>query len=166
MATKVFLSYNHCVDHWRAAQLRKLKCISANQPASDEDWYAITRRGDDAIRDWINRSMAGRPVTILLIGSSSRGRKWINYEIEKSYRDRKTIIGVYVHHLLDHDGGRSTKGPNPFEEFRLTNSNMRLSHILKTYDPPTREGDVTLRYIADNLDQWIEEASQARRAIA
>lgn len=69
---------------------------------------------------------------------------------------KKGVLGVYVHNLKDSVGNQSTRGKNPFED--LTASGMRMSNIVKAYDPPYFLSTQVYDYIKQNLAYWIEEA--------
>lgn len=83
MARQVFYSFHYDNDNWRASQVRNIGVIEGNRPAPDNDWETIKKGGDAAIQNWINNQLRYRSCTIVLIGSNTAGRKWINYEIEK-----------------------------------------------------------------------------------
>src|SRR5436309_4456731 len=114
MARKTFFSFHYKPDNWRASQVRNIGVVEGNAPVSDNDWESITNRGDAAIQAWIDGQLSGRSCTLILIGAATAGRKWINYEIEKSWTDNKGVVGVYVHNLKNQDGNQATKGANPF----------------------------------------------------
>jgi hypothetical protein len=84
MPRRVFYSFEYKRDNWRAAQVRNMGVIEGNVPLSDNDWETITKDGDDAIARWIADQMDGKTCTVVLIGSTTFTRKWINYEIKKS----------------------------------------------------------------------------------
>jgi hypothetical protein len=134
--------------------------IEGNRPASDNDWESIKRRGDTAIESWIDQQLIGKSCTILLIGSSTANRKWINYEIVKSWNSKKGIIGVHIHNLADRDGMQAVKGRNPFS--CVTFGSRQLSDIVPTYDPPYSVSTNVYAYIEDNLAGWIEEGIRVR----
>ena len=54
--------------------------IEGNRPATDNDWEVVKRGGDTAIARWIRDQMKGKSCTIVLVGTNTAGRKWINYE--------------------------------------------------------------------------------------
>ena len=58
----------------------------------------------------------------MLVGSDTAGRKWISYEIDKSWDDGEGVLGIYVHNL--------------FETFTAKWNGPKLSCIVRTYDPP------------------------------
>jgi len=162
MARKCFYSFHYKPDNWRAGQVRNMGVIEGNQPVSDNDWESVTKGGDSSITKWISDQMSGRSCTVLLIGSGTAGRKWINHEIEKTWKDKKGLLGVYVHNLKNKDSDQSTKGSNPFAGFKV--SEKPLSDIVKTYDPPYSASNDVYKYISDNLASWVEKAIEIRNA--
>lgn len=161
MARRVFFSFNYKPDNWRVLQVRNIGAIEGNKPASDNDWESITSSGNAAIKKWIGEQMSGRPCSVVLIGANTAGRKWINYEIEKTWKDDKGIFGIYIHNLKDSDGNQSSKGSNPFWHLK-TDDGTRLSSIVKAHDPPYRTSTYVYYYIKENIEDWIEEAIKIR----
>ncbi|MCL6614143.1 MAG: TIR domain-containing protein [Firmicutes bacterium] len=162
MARKVFFSFHYKPDNWRAAQVRNAGVVEGNQPVSDNDWETITRGGDTAIQRWIDSQLNGKSCCVVLIGSATAGRKWINYEIKKAWNDGKGVVGIYIHNLKDKDGNQSSKGRNPFEDFTMKRDSRKLSDIVKAYDPPYTTSTDVYDYIKKNLVDWVEEAIQIR----
>jgi hypothetical protein len=160
MARQVFYSFHYKPDCSRAALIRSIGVIEGNRPASDNDWETVTKSGDDGIKKWIDSQLNGRSCTIVLIGENTAGRKWIKYEIEKSWKEKKGLLGIHIHQLKDFDSKQASKGRNPFEDFSL--SQEKLSNIVKTYDSPYPDSKMTYGYISDNISKWIEEAIEIR----
>lgn len=162
MARKVFYSFHFIPDNWRAAQVRNMGVVEGNQPISDNDWEAVKKGGDPAIRSWIDEQMKGKSCAVVLIGSRTAGRKWINYEIEKAWSDGKGVVGIYIHNLKDRQQNQAIKGGNPFDGFKLDNGNL-LSSIVKAYNPPSTDSQQVYTYISQNLETWIESAITIRK---
>ena len=163
MARRAFYSFHYAPDNWRASQVRNAGVIEGNSPVSDNDWETITRGGDEAIKRWINGQLDGKSVAIVLIGSGTAGRKWIDYEIEKAWNDGKGVLGVYIHNLKDRSGYQSTKGRNPFDTFTMKrNPQQKLSSLVRAYDPPYTDSTNVYAYIKIYLAGWIEEAISIR----
>ena len=162
MARRVFYSFQYKPDSWRASKVRNIGAIEGNQPATDNDWETVTKGEDPAIQKWIDGQLDGRSCTIVLIGSNTAGRKWINYEIIKSWNGGKGILGIHVHNLMDHDQKQSTKGVNPFDTITLKNGTVSMSSVVKAYDPPFWDSARVYGHIKDNLDMWIEQAIAIR----
>ena len=164
MARKVFFSFHYKPDNWRASQVRNAGVVEGNRPVSDNDWETITKGGDPAIKKWIDDQLNGKSCAVVLIGSATAGRKWIKYEIEKAWNDKKGVVGVYIHNLKDVSGDQSAKGRNPFEDFTVNTDKKKLSSIVKAYDPPCSTSTYVYNHISDNLDKWVEEAISIRNS--
>ena len=162
MAKKCFYSFHYVPDNWRASKVRQIGAIEGSQTVSDNDWEAITRGGDAAIEKWIAGQMYGKSCTILLIGAATAGRKWIEYEIIKTWNDKKGIIGIHIHNLLDRNNKACAKGNNPFATITLKSSGTSLASIAKAYDPPYAASTDVYKYISDNIERWVDEAIAIR----
>jgi hypothetical protein len=162
MSRKVFYSFHFTPDSWRASQVRNIGIVEGNQPVSDNDWEDVKKGGNDAIQKWINNQLHGRSCTIVLIGKNTAGRKWIKYEIEKSWNDGKGVVGIYVHNLKNANGEQTSKGNNPFDDFTMKRDGKKLSSIVKVYDPPYSDSTDVYDYIKNNLESWVEEAISIR----
>lgn len=160
MARKCFYSFHYVPDNWRAGQVRNMGVLEGNQPVSDNDWETVKKGGDAAIEKWINDQLNGRSCSVVLIGAGTAGRKWINYEIKKTWGDGKGLVGVYVHNLKDKDSKQSGKGSNPFDGFTI--GDKSLSSIVKAYDPPYSGSSDVYSYISQNLAKWADEAVAIR----
>lgn len=162
MARRAFYSFHYVPDSWRASSVRNMGVVEGNVSATDNDWETVTGGGYAAIRKWIDDQLKGRGVTIVLVGSETAGRKWINYEIEKSWNDKKAVLGIHIHRLKSSSGYQSTKGRNPFEDFTIENGARSLASVVECYDPPYFASKDVYNYIALNLADWIEEAVRIR----
>lgn len=162
MARKVFFSFHYNPDSWRASQVRNIGVIEGNAPVSDNDWEEVTSGGNSAIEEWINNQMSGRSSVVVLIGENTAGRKWIKYEIKKAWEDGKGIVGIYIHNLKNSSGNKSSKGSNPFDDFKLGEDQM--SDIVKVYDPPYTTSTYVYDHIKENIEDWVEEAIAIRNS--
>jgi hypothetical protein len=162
MVRRTFFSFHYKPDNWRASQVRNMGVIEGNAPVSDNEWESITRGGDKAIEGWISGQLEGKSCTIVLIGTNTAGRKWIKYEIEKSWNDGKGVLGIYIHNLQDKDGNQSAKGQNPFDDFTMKRDEQKLSSIVKAYDPPYSTSTYVYNHIKEKLADWVEEAISIR----
>lgn len=161
MARRIFYSFQYKPDNWRVSKIRNIGAIEGNKPATDNDWEAVTRRGDAAIEKWIKDQMFGRSCAVVLIGQSTAGRKWINYEIVESWKKGMGLLGIHIHNITNSSGEQSTKGSNPFSGFTI--GGKSLSSIVKTYDPAFSTSGYVYNHIADNIADWIDEAVEIRK---
>ena len=164
MTTKrqVFYSFHYKPDCWRASQVRNIGAIEGNKPAPDNEWEEITSAGDDAIKKWINNQLKYRSCTIVLIGNKTANRKWINYEIVKSWNDNMGVVGIYIHGLKNSDGYISEKGENPFDYITYDDTDKKLSAIVKCYNPVGTNNKEKYDWISKHLANAAEEAIKIR----
>jgi hypothetical protein len=167
MATKrqVFYSFHYDNDVFRVQQIRNIGALEGNEPVSANQWEEVKRGGDAAIQKWIDTTISSRSCVVVLIGTDTSKRKWVDYEIRKGWNDGKGVFGIYIDDLIDpryvNNGpyyGRCMRGLNPFDSITL-NSGNRLSSQVKCYVPPQQDA---YKYIADNIGNWIETAINSR----
>lgn len=163
MARKCFYSFHYKPDNWRAATVRSIGAIDGNKPATDNDWETVTKGGDAAIKKWIGDQMSGRSCTVVLVGSETANRKWINYEIIKTWDDKKGIVGIYIHGLKNSNKETSSKGENPFDYIGYGDSGKKLSSIVKCYDPVGSTSQERYDWIKKYLSDAVEEAVEIRK---
>lgn len=162
MARRAFYSFHFQPDNWRASQVRNMGKVEGDSPVSDNDWEAVKKGGDAAIQRWIDNQLDGKSVSIVLVGTHTAGRKWIDYEIQQSWKLRKGILGIHIHNLKDSSGNTTTKGNNPFSNVFIQNNQKNLGGIIKCYDPPYFDSSQVYTHIKDNLESWVEEAIRIR----
>ncbi len=162
MTRRVFYSFHYNADNWRAAMVRNIGSIEGSSPASDNDWEAVKRGGEAAIRKWIANQMQYRSCTVVLVGSNTANRKWINHEIVKSWDDGMGVIGIHIHGLKDADGNTSARGANPFDFITLGDSAKRLSSIVRCCVPGGSNSQEKYAWISKHLANAVEEAIKIR----
>lgn len=162
---RAFYSFHFDNDAWRAGQVRNIGVTEHNEPVSSNAWEEVKRGGDAAIKKWIDLQMSSRSCVIVLIGAQTANRKWINHEIGKAWDDKKGLLGIYIHNLLDQDRKASRMGENPFRYVKLTNGYTIADYPAHapTHNPPGATSRDVYSYIADHLERWVELAIQNRR---
>lgn len=163
MARKCFFSFHYTPDNWRVSQVRNIGAIEGNKPAKDNDWETVVGGGDKKIKEWISEQMEGRTCTVILAGTNTADRKWINHEIVESWNRGMGVVAIHIHGLKNKDGEQSVKGKNPLSYITHGPTGKKLSDIAKCYDPPYSVSTNVYNYIAENIDSWIEEAIKIRK---
>lgn len=164
MARRAFYSFHYKPDSWRASQVRNIGTIEGNRPATDNDWESVTSSGDEAIKRWIIDQMNGRSCTVVLVGSNTADRKWINYEIVKSWDEGMGVVGIRIHGLKDSTGEISPVGANPLDFITHGPTKKRLSEIVKCYNPSGANSQERYEWIKTHLENAVEEAVRIRNA--
>jgi MTH538 TIR-like domain (DUF1863) len=162
MARKAFFSFHYSPDCWRASQVRNMGMVEGNAPVSDNDWESIKRGGDDAIKKWIANQIGGKSCTVVLVGENTYQRKWVLYEISKSWNEKKGVLGIRIHGLKNSSGNQGISGPNPFSSITLNGNSKKLDSVVKLYDPPFTSSTYVYDHIKENLSDWVQKAIQIR----
>lgn len=162
MKRRVFFSFHYKPDNSRAAQVRNIGVVDGNRPATDNDWEKVKKGGDKAIKRWIAEQMKGRSCTVVLVGTNTAGRKWVKYEIIKSWNDGMGVAGIHIHGLKDLNEQMSRKGPDPFSSIEFDNPKKKISSIVQCCDPAGRSSKERYAWIERNLSRIIEKAITIR----
>lgn len=160
MAKKAFLTFHYKDDCWRVSQIKAVGNVEEQPILEPNEWEEVEKGGDAGIQKWIDGQMEDKDCQVVLIGSKTAGRKWVDYEIKKAWKDKKGVFGVYIHNMKDSGGNQSAKGSNPFAGFKVGETNM--SQLVTCYDPPHTDSKKVYDYIASNLESWITAAVKAR----
>lgn len=157
MSRRVFFSFHHARDAWRAGQVRNCNLI-ANEDEygfiDSVDWEKLKRQGGDAVKRWIQRQLQHTSVTVVLIGTQTANREWVKYEIIESWKRGNGLVGVTIHNIRTQFQQTDIPGRNPFADIQFDNGS-RMSSVVKTYDWVLHRGRL-------NLGKWVEEAYASR----
>ena len=91
MAKRCFFSFHYQdVIDFRANVVRQHWVTKPDRQAAGffdaSIWQSATRMGDPSVKRLINGALEGTSVTCVMIGSQTHARKWVRYEILKSFR--------------------------------------------------------------------------------
>lgn len=160
MARKTFFSFHYDRDVWRVNQIRN---CWVTKPSITEAGFIdaaafeqLKRRGDDAIKRWIDEQLLNTTVTCVLIGRETSTRPWVKYEIRQSIARGNGFIGIYLNNVKDSAGNTDSIGHNPLDDFTYHGNDgkeYRWSSYYPTYDWANDKG-------YDNIGTWIEAAAK------
>ena len=158
MARRVFFSFHYERDIWRANIVRNSWVTQDREAAGFWDaslWEEAKKKGDEAIKRMVDEGMKGSSVTAVLIGKETSGRKWVRYEIKKSYEEGMGLLGIYIHNIKDSSGNTDEKGNNIFGEIgKDKNGNsVYFWQLYPTYDWKDDDG-------YNNFGDWVEKAAK------
>jgi hypothetical protein len=77
-------------------------------------WEEAKEKQVTKIKSLINTELKGSSVTCVLIGSETYSRRWVRYEIMKSFEMKKGQVGVGINWIKDKYGNTKSRGKNPF----------------------------------------------------
>lgn len=157
MAAKtVFYSFHYERDVHRVQLVRQIGALEGQPLLGAQQWEAVRRQGDQAIKDWIQKEMAYKRAVVVLIGQETASRPWVLYEIEKAWSDRKPLVGVHVHGLSSM-GSVDSRGADPFTKVSGVSG-------IPVFDPTQTgwQGQIdtkaTYANLSNNLESWVAQA--------
>lgn len=139
MAQYVFFSFHYDdVKTFRANVVRNHGFTKANgQEAGFFDasiWEDAKRHGDESIKRLINSNLDGTTVTCALIGTGTWSRRWVRYEILKSYDRGNKLFGVHINSVTDKNRQTFLQGKNPFDYLGFVISADGKKHTYYEHD--------------------------------
>jgi hypothetical protein len=152
----VFYSFHYANDVFRVQQVRNMGVVDGNEPVSPNDWEQVKRQGDAAVERWIEESLKYKRCVVVLIGSETANRRWVQHEIKRAWELKKGLLGIYIHNLKCPRNGTCSKGANPFDNWRVENQSM--ASLVTCYEPSSWDA---YNEISRNLDGWVSSAIQA-----
>jgi hypothetical protein len=156
MARKTFFSF-HYADVWRAMNVRNSWVLADSAGFVDKaDFEEVERKGEAAIKAWIDEQLKGTSVTVVLIGTETSERKYVKYELEKSFARGNGMLGIWIDGIKDSNQRTAVRGSNQFGEIGKDENGKAVyfSSHYTTYDWIANNG-------RDNLGKWIEAAAKA-----
>ncbi len=155
----VFYSFHFGSDVMRVQQIRNIGSIEGNAPTTPNEWETLKRTGKKAVENWIDQNMKYKRCIVVLIGSETAGRPWVEHEIIKAWNDGKALIGIYIHNIKCPRNGTSRKGRNPFDLIKFEGG-RKLSDVIPCYDPDFSNAYVD---ISENISNWIDHAIKNKK---
>ena len=142
MARRAFFSFKY-KDVSRAMVVRN-SWVTQGKEASGfidaADFEEVKRKGDTAIKNWIDSQLKGTSVTVVLVGEKTCDSRWVKYEIEKSIEIGNGLLGIDVSKIKD----------------LQSNTSDRCGKIPKGYDFYLWNNDEGYK----NMGDWIEKAAK------
>ena len=104
MARHVFFSFKYKQDVSRAMVVRKSWVTQGKEAAGfidAADFEELKKKGDDAIRNWIDAQLKGTSVTVVLVGEKTCSSGWVKYEIAESIKRGNGLLGIDISKIED-----------------------------------------------------------------
>lgn len=157
MARRAFFSFHYDNDVTRANVVRNSWVTRGKEAAGFVDkaeFEKIKMQGQQAIYNWIDTQLTGTSVTVVLIGSETLNRKYVQYEILESYKKGKAIIGVQIGDIKDLSGMTSSSQSKYTKIGKYDNGeDILFNDVIKGFYNYSSEDGYS------NLGKWIEDAA-------
>ena len=135
MAKRVFFSFHYDdVKTFRANVVRNHGLLKENSQESGffdaSIWEDAKKHGDIAVKNLINRNLENTTVTCALIGTHTWSRRWVRYEILKSYDRGNLMFGVHINSVTDKNKQTFVQGTNIFDYlgFVVSNDGKKITY--------------------------------------
>lgn len=120
MAKRVFFSFHYQdVIDFRANVVRNHWLTKPDRESAGffdaSIWESARKTGDVALKRLINSGITGTSSTCVLIGSSTHLRRWVRYEIMKSFKKGNPICGIHINSIKCKNQEVKPQGNNPFD---------------------------------------------------
>lgn len=111
MARQVFFSFKYR-DVSKTMVVRNSWVTQGKQASGfidAADFEKIKRKGDTAIKNWIDSQLKGTSVTVVLVGEKTCSSRWVKYEIKKSIERGNGLLGIDISKIKDLQGNTSER---------------------------------------------------------
>lgn len=120
MAKRVFFSFDYMdVADFRANVVRKHWMTKPGREVAGffdaSIWESTKKKGSIAVKRLINFGLTKTTVTCVLIGSRTYKRRWVRYEILRSFKRDNNLVGIHINSIKGKDSRAKVKGPNPLD---------------------------------------------------
>jgi Thoeris protein ThsB, TIR-like domain len=153
VASSVFYSFHYTRDVNRIQLVRNFDALEGQPILNAQEWEKVQEQGPAAIEKWINEQMAYKKAVIVLIGQETANRPWVQYEVEKAWKDKKPLLGIRIHGLASLSSGADKPGPSPFD--RLDGGGS-----IRVFDPTVKASSgsidtkATYNALHDSIVSW------------
>lgn len=120
MAKRVFFSFHYeDVKTFRANVVRKHDLTKESRVDAGffdaSIWEDAKKSGELALKRLINTNLENTSITCALIGTETWRRRWVRYEILKSYDRGNKLLGVHINGVKDKNQQTFPIGRNVFD---------------------------------------------------
>lgn len=117
MARRAFFSFHYQRDVHRAWVVRNSWVTQERQDSGFFDssvFESKKRTSDAALKRFLDEGLVNCSVTCVLAGYQTAWRRWVRYELLRSFVEGKGMLGISIHSISRFNEGPDTPGPNPF----------------------------------------------------
>jgi len=158
----VFFSFHFQNDIWRVNQVRKsgeFGEVTGTDTFYDNSlWEEAKKKGDAALKTLIADGMKNSSVTTVLAASETWSRKWVRYELVKSFERGNGLMTLWIDQ--DSAGKTTTKGYDPLACLRFELSSDGKTATTTYYDGTAWKSYETIS--AASLPKAAKDAKKGR----
>ena len=150
MARRTFFSFHYGPDVTRAWVVRNSWVTKVAQGERDDAGFfdssvfeAKQRESDDTLKRFLLEGLKNTTVTCVLVGAETTLRRWVRYEILRSFMRGNGLLAIRIHTIAGLDKRTCPVGPNPFDDlaFVVENDRLGFTEYPSKGWKPARDGD-------------------------
>src|SRR6266849_4368894 len=133
MARRTFFSFHYKPDVSRAWVVRNSWVTKVAQgERADAGFFdssvfeAAQRESDESLKRFLREGLDNTSVTCVLVGAETCLRRWVRYEIFRSFMCGNGLFAVRIHSIGSLHSPATAAGVNPFETVAFTVDGDRL----------------------------------------
>ena len=129
VARRTFFSFHYRPDVHRAMVVRNSWVTKADREDSgffDSSVFESKQRNDDALKAFLLDGLKNTSVTCVLIGAETSLRRWVRFEIFRSFMRGNGLFGIQVGGIKNLRQETCGAGGNPFSALAFTIEGDRL----------------------------------------
>lgn len=132
MARKTFFSFHYQPDVSRAWVVRNSWVTKGDRKDAgffDSSVFESKKRESvEVLKDFLRTAINGTSVTCVLYGTETARRRWVRYELVRSFIHGSGILAVDVHSILDLERKKAKPGSNPLDQlaFKVVNDRIKF----------------------------------------
>lgn len=132
MARFVFFSFDYSdVGNFRVNVVSNSWLLKNKQETFVDGsiWETAKSKGEAHLKTVIEDGLNRTSVTAVLIGQGTANRRWVNYEIVKSFERGNGILGVHINRIRGKDGYIVSRGANPLDRlgFKVSDEGKKVN---------------------------------------
>jgi len=141
MARRTFFSFHYVPDVSRAWVVRNSWVTKVAQGEREDAGFfdssvfeAKQRESDDILKRFLREGLVNTTVTCVLVGTETALRRWVRYEIFRSFIRGNGLFAVRIHTIPNLKKATSSIGANPFDSvaFSVDDDRLRFREYYKT----------------------------------
>lgn len=163
MTRRTFFSFHYKPDVTRAWVVRNSWVTKVVKGEREDAGFfdssvfeAKQQENDDALKRFLTEGLKNTSVTCVLVGAETTLRRWVRYEIFRSFMRGNGLIAVRVHGISSLHTPAIAAGSNPFDDiaFWIDGDQLRFKEFKTTgWSSASDVGSMPLHEVAYDLRQ-------------
>jgi hypothetical protein len=139
VARRTFFSFHYDLDVSRAWVVRNSWVAKVAQGDRESAGFfdssvfeASKRQSDESLKRFLREGLENTSVTCVLVGAETALRRWVRYEILRSFMCGNGVLAVRIHSIAGLNGAKAGVGSNPFDNlaFQIVGDRVQFKEYM------------------------------------